>query len=149
MDTKKLIKPAQPTQPTYIKPLSETKKTGTALEFIEKLFASRDAMHFRHLNPTKAGMPSSFAEHKALNDYYDGLLDFLDGFVESYQGKHGLIEIELTRVASEDPVSHLTALVNYVETNKDAIFPDSYLNNQVDELITLIYSTLYKLKYLK
>lgn len=129
----------------------EVKKSSESSvgDFIGKLFASRDIMHLRHLNPTKAGLPTSYAEHKALNDYYDGLVDFIDSFTESYQGKHGLLEIDIPKTVSEEPVSHLTALAKYIEENKDSMFPDSYLNNQVDELTSLIYSTLYKLKFLK
>lgn len=146
---KKLTTPVKPptlgTRETN-KPIT---KTGSPEEFMGKLFHSRDIIHLRHLNPTKSGLPSSYAEHKALNDYYDGLVDFIDSFVESYQGKHGLLELIIPQGISEDPISHLTALAKYIEESKDSVFPDSYLNNQVDELTTLIYSTLYKLKFLK
>lgn len=148
MEVKKnLIKPVNSNTITKLTPTKTN--AGSVEEFVSKLFASRDIMHMRHLNPTKSGLPSSYAEHKALNEYYDSLIDFIDSFVESYQGKHGLLEFEILRTNSEEPISHLSALVKYIEDNKDSIFPDSYLNNQVDELISLIYSTLYKLKYLK
>ena len=45
-------------------------KSGSVEEFLGKLFQSRDAIHLRHLNPTKSGLPSSYAEHMALNTYY-------------------------------------------------------------------------------
>ena len=32
----------------------------------------------------------SYSEHIALNEYYDGLPDLVDGIVESYQGKYGI-----------------------------------------------------------
>ena len=36
-----------------------------------------------------------------------------------------------------------------LEANKDKIFKDSWVLNQVDEILALMYSTLYKLKNLK
>ena len=41
-------------------------------KFIGTLFHSRDTMHIAHLQTT------SFAEHKALNGYYNGILDLTD-----------------------------------------------------------------------
>lgn len=32
----------------------------------------------------------SYSEHIALNEFYDGLPDMIDGIVESYQGKYGI-----------------------------------------------------------
>ena len=32
----------------------------------------------------------SYSEHIALNEYYDGIPDIVDGIVESYQGKYGI-----------------------------------------------------------
>ena len=46
---------------------------------------SRTQAHVFHLQTP------SFAEHKALNDYYNGIVDLVDGFVESYQGKYGIL----------------------------------------------------------
>lgn len=41
-----------------------------------QLFQSRDIMHLTHLATT------SYAEHKALNKAYDGLLSLLDDLIE-------------------------------------------------------------------
>ena len=47
-------------------------------KFIGLLFQSRDMMHIAHLQTT------SFAEHKALNGYYDGILDLADRDWETF-----------------------------------------------------------------
>ena len=49
-------------------------------KLISYLFHSQTQVHIFHLQTT------SFAEHKALQDYYDGIDDLIDGLVESYQG---------------------------------------------------------------
>jgi tRNA isopentenyl-2-thiomethyl-A-37 hydroxylase MiaE len=109
--------------------------------FIEKLFQSRDVIHLAHLK-TK-----SYAAHKALNKYYDSIVDLIDSFVESYQGLYGLIELQIPMSKAEEPISYLESLHKYVDENKK-IFTDSALLNQLDEVKSLIQSTLYKLKYL-
>jgi hypothetical protein len=48
-----------------------------------------------------------------------------------------------------DPVPYFEALRKYVEINKYNFTQTSYIQNQVDEIMALIESTLYKLKNLK
>ncbi len=47
--------------------------------------ASRTQAHIFHLQTP------SFAAHTALQLYYEGIVPLVDGFVESYQGKNGII----------------------------------------------------------
>jgi hypothetical protein len=54
--------------------------------FVSTLFASRTQAHIFHLQTT------SFAKHKALNEYYDEIVGLTDGIIESYQGRYGIIE---------------------------------------------------------
>jgi hypothetical protein len=110
------------------------------------LMHSRTQAHVFHLQTT------SFAEHKALNDYYDGIVDLVDGFVESYQGKYGIINnyvsFSLMNYTNKQQViQYFEALCMTVNTLRQDI-TDSYLDNQVDEMVALINSTLYKLKCL-
>jgi len=63
---------------------SEGKVSGSFVDIVSGILHSRTQIHIYHLQ-TK-----SFAVHKALNDYYDGVVDLFDGLVESYQGKHGI-----------------------------------------------------------
>jgi DNA-binding ferritin-like protein len=48
---------------------------------ISYLLHSRSQAHVFHLQVTGAG---SYAAHKALNGYYDSIVDLIDGLVESY-----------------------------------------------------------------
>jgi hypothetical protein len=116
-------------------------------KLISYLMHSRTQAHVYHLQTP------SFAAHKALNDYYEGIVDIVDGLVESYQGKYGIItgysNFALLEYQSCEAIQeYFKALNTTVEVLRQDI-PDSYLQNQVDEVIELIQSTLYKLKYLK
>lgn len=115
-------------------------------QFISTLLASRNQAHIFHLQTT------SFAQHKALNEYYDGIIDFIDGFVESYQGKYGILRgytSPSTFKEDDGTIKYFEALNKYVENTRERIPQDSYLQNQVDEIVALIETTVYKLKYLR
>ena len=124
-------------------------KTGTKdfIEMVSLLFHSRTQAHTLHLQ-TK-----SFAEHKALNDYYDEIVELIDGLIESYQGKYSIIK-GYKKYDIED-YKDTTTTVNYfkdlyskVEDLRDCC-KDSYIQNEIDSVCKLINSTLYKLRFLK
>ena len=82
------------------------------------------------------------------------LLDFIDNLIEVYQGQYGLIEqyasIDTKETTSKDKVQYFEELANFVKTEKKCIkAEDSHLLNIVDEVVALIYSLLYKLKFNK
>jgi hypothetical protein len=115
---------------------------NSPLRFIGRLFELRDAAHIEHLKTR------SFAAHSALNTFYDELLELADGFVESYQGKYGIVNIDIKHIKPDNFLSYLEDFAKYVEGSRDA-FKDEWLKNQVDEISSLTYSTIYKLTYLK
>ena len=117
-------------------------------QFVSTLFASRTQAHIFHLQTP------SFAAHKVLNDYYDEIVGITDGLVESYQGKYGIItgygNIALQEYEScEAIIMFFETLCMYVEKSRTMICQDSYIQNQIDEIVALIKSTIYKLRFLK
>jgi DNA-binding ferritin-like protein len=117
-------------------------------QFISTLFASRTQAHIFHLQT------NSFAAHKALNEYYDEIVDLVDGIAESIQGKYGIISgysnVDLMEGNDCDNViKYFRALEVYVERARQTMPQDSYIQNQIDEVVALIVSTIYKLKFLK
>lgn len=117
-------------------------------KFISYLFHSRTQAHVYHLQTP------SFAAHKALNEYYDEIIGLADGLVETYQGKYGILKnysnFNLMEYEScEEIQNYFKALLNTVEGGRKELPQDSYLQNQIDEVVALITSTLYKLTYLK
>jgi len=117
-------------------------------QFISTLFSSRTQAHVFHLQT------DSFAAHKALNDYYDEIVGITDGIVESYQGKYGIISgygnIVLQEFQNcEGVILYFETLCMYVEKSRQMLPQDTYIQNQIDEVVALINSTIYKLRFLK
>jgi DNA-binding ferritin-like protein len=120
----------------------------TVARIISTLLASRTQAHIFHWQTQGS---DSFAQHKALNDYYDEIVDLVDDFVETYQGKYGIITgYDGPNKFREDqnPLIYFKGLIQYVELMRKSIEQDSYLQNQIDEIVALIEKTLYKLEYL-
>lgn len=120
---------------------------GNFAQLVSKLLHSRNQTHIFHLQ-TK-----SYAEHIALNDYYDGVLSLFDGLIESYQGKHGIIsnykcEGFENYKSGEQVINYLKKLDGDIDTLRKSV-KESYLQNQIDTIQELINSTLYKLRFLK
>jgi len=123
--------------------LQEYKQSKGAKGLVQKMFEARQVAHNCHLK-TK-----SFAEHEALGKFYEGLLEFVDDFVETYQGQYGLLgdaEFEVGSVAS--PAEYLEDCARLFAVGRDSL-KDSHLKNIMDEVIALTYKTIYKLKFLK
>ena len=122
-------------------------KNGEFAEMISLLLHSRTQTHTLHLQT------DSFSEHTALNGYYDGIVDLVDGLVESFQGKYGIIggytsyDIEGYK-STESTIKYLQGLCGKVDGLRDCC-EDSYIQNQIDTVCELINSTLYKLRFLK
>ena len=115
-------------------------------EMVCQLLHSQTQVHIFHLG-TK-----SYAEHKALQGYYEGIDALVDGIIESFQGKYGL----LTNYKSyknqsyknkNQVLKYLKGLLNTIEDKRDCC-DDSYIQNQIDTVQELIYSTMYKLRFL-
>lgn len=115
-------------------------------EMVCQLLHSQTQVHIFHLG-TK-----SYAEHKALQGYYEGIDALVDGIIESFQGKYGL----LTNYKSyknqsyknkNQVLKYMKGLLNTIEEKRDCC-DDSYIQNQIDTVQELIYSTMYKLRFL-
>lgn len=115
-------------------------------ELILRCFHARTNAHLLHLKSR------SSAQHKALNEFYDGLLGLVDALAEAYQGAHGLITDYSGRYTqADDPVALVEGLKEWIEKNRyDAVAAEeTCLHNIIDEIIALCASTTYKLRYLK
>jgi hypothetical protein len=122
----------------------EEETTGMA-DMSSALMASQTQVHIFHLQ-TK-----SYAEHKALQGYYEGVDDLMDSLIEAYQGQFGIIESYQTMPISkyeskEQVISYFEDLMSLIEKNREGL--PSHLQNIVDTIVELITSTLYKVKFL-
>ena len=115
-------------------------------EFIGMMFLARDVTHSAHLNTR------SYAKHVALNAFYDGIIDLADKFAEAYQGKYGLIgPISLMSAKKTNNVTEFLEgqLEDLMEMRYKVVEKEcTPLQNIIDEIFALYYTTLYKLKFL-
>jgi DNA-binding ferritin-like protein len=125
--------------------LQDYKNAKDVKHLVAKLFEARQVAHNVHLQ-TK-----SYSVHKALNKFYDELLDFVDSFVETYQGQYGILT-GYEKLIVVEPVSDIETYIEdcakIFNVAKEGL-KDSHLKNIMEEIIALTYSTLYKLKNLK
>ena len=117
-----------------------------AADFVGILFLARDVTHSVHLNTR------SYAKHKALQKFYESIIDHADDFAEAYQGRHNLI----------GPISLMSAkktsnIIEFLESQLAEIEgarydvcekTDTSLQQIIDNIVQLYLSTLYKLKFL-
>jgi len=120
------------------------------VDMIATLLHSQSQVHIFHWQ-TKS--QSSFSEHKALQEYYEGIDGLVDNIVESYQGKYEIITGYKTiktvdYKSTEQVIAYFKELDENIEKNRTSV-KESYIQNQIDTVQELIYSTLYKLRFLK
>ena len=86
--------------------------------------------------------------HVTLNEFYDSALDIVDKLIEEYQGCFGVIEEPFVNCIVGDgktEVDYLNELKGFVESNRGLLAERSELNSTLDEFISLLDSTIYKL----
>lgn len=96
-----------------------------------------------------------YSVHVILEEYYDEALDLVDGLIEHYQGVCNCdvidLNIDIDMVKSNEPYTYFTDLKNYVLKfiNFDNFCENSLeIKSDIDDILRLIDSTLYKLSHL-
>ena len=113
--------------------------------FIGTLMQSRNQSHIYHLQT------QSFAAHTALQAYYEGIIPLIDGLVESFQGKYGILrgyKMEGTIKEDDGALMYFEGLSRFVDMIRTKVPQDSFIQNEIDNVVNLIESTKYKLKFL-
>ena len=106
---------------------------------VSALLHSRTQAHIFHWR-TK-----SFAAHKALQGYYEGIVPLVDNFVEGYQGRYGILGGYKSSSFNQNPMNargYFIRLLKIVDATK---IKDTYLQNIIDEIRQLIHQSLYLL----
>lgn len=117
-----------------------------ACDFVGMLFLARDVTHSVHLNTR------SYSKHKALQKFYENIIELADNFAEAYQGRHTLMgPISLqTAKKTTNVVEFLENQLEEIEADRYKICDkdDSVIQNLIDEILALYLSTLYRLRFL-
>jgi hypothetical protein len=113
-------------------------------QFISTLHQSKQQAIVWHHQTT------SFSEHKALNFYYEEIVELIDGLVESIQG----IYPRIGAYTLSNPVDwkeggstiYFKGLYDFVQKNRSTIpQQETWVQNQIDEVAQTIADTLYQL----
>lgn len=114
-------------------------------EFLLICFHARTNAHVLHLQTR------SYTAHKALNEFYDEIVDLADSFAEAYIGSYGLIEFPETPYEPHtDALKLLDEMDEVAESAREALTKgDTHLLSTLDEITALVASTRYKLRFLK
>lgn len=140
--------PVPPAAPASVPEIQQSEPA----KFLSKMFESREMAHVYHLQIQGEG---SYAGHKALDEYYNGILDLIDELIETYQGQYDIVEhydvINTDGTKTVDKIQYFIELAEFIKSTRKVAFleEDSHLQNIIDEMVALIYRTLYKLKNLK
>jgi hypothetical protein len=119
-------------------------------DFASMLLHSRTQAHVFHLRVT----PKALAPHMGLQEYYESIVGLVDGIVEPYQGMTGIIEFKPVKgidndASVENIIAYFEDLIKFVKTERQKEeLSASWIQNEVDNVEKLIYSTLYKLRNL-
>ena len=117
-------------------------------ELASLLLQSRTQAHAYHWAVKGIG---SHSAHLALGTYYDSIGGLVDGLVEAYQGKEGLIQV--SGIGTLDKNNDIKNIIKYFETlcgmvarlRQNPKLKDSWIQNDIDTVVSLLYRTKYKL----
>jgi len=143
----------EPVQNQEEQPKLEPSNEGVDVsKFFSKIFESKEMAHIYHLQVR--GDEGSYAKHQALGDYYEEILELLDDTIEIYQGQYGLIEgyetIDTSTTKSKDSLAYFEELATWMKHARKCISEeDTHIHSMIDDIVCLIYKTVYKLKFMK
>jgi DNA-binding ferritin-like protein len=117
-------------------------------ELASLLLQSRTQAHTFHWGVKGVG---AYSAHMALGEYYETIGGLIDPIVEAYQGKEGLIQI--SGIGTLDKNCDIKNIIKYFETlcnlvaklRQNPKLQDSWIQNDIDLIVSLLYKTKYKL----
>ena len=119
---------------------------AAAGRFVMDCMAARTDAHLLHLQTR------SYAQHIALQEFYDGLVDLVDRFAETYMGMEGVFASFPAPGGSgrpADPKALIDAFLAKVQAVRRQCDDTPACANVLDDVLTLTYATRYKLMTLK
>ena len=123
-------------------------------KLIITLFHAGTAAHVLHLQAEGVG---SYARHKALDDFYTGIIGHADAIAEAWQGRNRQIitgypdgYVNPPQDGSAQAVlTFLVALSDFVDETRKEVDQRSEIQNLIDEAQTLIDDTIYFIERLQ
>lgn len=115
-----------------------------AASLIALCFKARTLTHYAHLQT------QSYAEHKALEQFYTDIIPLTDKFAETYQGRFGIIgEYPSVKIKAQFGLHIVETVRDWLDEHRSTCGSQSELQNIIDEIVSLCDSVIYKLINLK
>lgn len=117
---------------------------SSAASLIALCFKARTLIQFAHLQT------QSYAEHKALEQFYVDIIPLTDKFAESYQGRYGVIgEYPSVKITAKFGIHVIETVRDWIDEHRSTCGNQSELQNIIDEIVSLCNTVIYKLINLK
>ncbi|MFR9164931.1 MAG: DUF5856 family protein [Dysgonomonas sp.] len=121
-------------------------KTTEIGNFFGKMFAFNNSLKLYHWHITGKG---SYAQHMALDQALEDLIDVLDRIVETSYAMYGDIDIKIPETkVPKDIVKHGEDFFKVVESNRE-LFAEAFTQAIIDDYHEAIQQLLYRLKRLQ
>jgi len=122
---------------------SSGKQIGT---FIGELFSFNSSLKLFHWEVTG---PGSYAQHMALDQALESVLDVIDRITETSIAMVGDLNITIPETKTpKDIVKHVSDFYTYVEKHRD-LFPEDFSQSIIDDYQEALQQLLYRLKRLQ
>lgn len=116
-------------------------------DLVARVFYARNVAHYEHW---KANGVGAYARHKALGEFYDGIIDAIDTLVEAYQGAFDLIgTVKIPKTKATEILAILIEDSQWIEKNHENICKGNRaVANLLDSVTGVYLSAIYKLRNL-
>lgn len=113
-------------------------------QFFMRARALATAAHIQHLRT------SSFSEHLALKELYEGIIPLVDTLMESFQGIYGKIEVfPNVKENSQNSLEMIGNYYKYISTARMSLSDKSEIQNDVDSILSFLNGIAYRIRELK
>lgn len=115
-------------------------------KFVGKMFSFNNSLKLYHWHVTGKG---SYAQHIALDQALEDLLDVTDRLVETSYAVKGDLDIVISETANPaDIVKHAEEFFKYTESQRE-LFAEAFTQAIIDDYQEAIQQLLYRLKRLQ
>ncbi|HML66607.1 MAG TPA: DUF5856 family protein [Dysgonomonas sp.] len=115
-------------------------------KFVGKMFSFNNSLKLYHWHVTGKG---SYAQHIALDQALEDLLDVTDRLVETSYAVKGNLDIVIPETANPaDIVKHAEEFFKYTESQRE-LFAEAFTQAIIDDYQEAIQQLLYRLKRLQ
>lgn len=114
--------------------------------FIGEVFSFNSSLKLYHWNVTGTG---SYAQHIALDQAIDSVLDIIDRITETTYALVGTLQITIPETKTPNDITkHVSDFYNYVEKHRD-LFPEAFSQSILDDYQEALQQLSYRLQRLQ